>query len=41
MGSGGEFASGAMAMGATAAEAVRIAMKFDTKTGGEITVLRR
>lgn len=41
MGSGGEFASGAMAMGATAAEAVRVAMQFDTKTGGEITVLRR
>lgn len=41
MGSGSEYATGAMAMGATPEQAVRIAMRFDTKTGGEITVLRR
>lgn len=41
IGSGSEFAQGAMAMGATAEEAVRVAMIFDTKSGGEITVLRR
>ena len=41
MGSGGEFATGAMAMGASAEQAVRIAMQFDTKSGGDITVLRR
>lgn len=40
-GSGGDFASGAMAMGATAEEAVIVAIKHDTKSGGEITVLRR
>lgn len=38
-GSGAEFATGAMSMGATAAEAVAVAMKHDTHTGGEITVL--
>ena len=40
IGSGGEYAVGAMAMGATAEEAVRLAMRFDSRTGGEITVLR-
>lgn len=30
-----------MAMGATAEQAVRVAMLFDTKSGGEVTVLRR
>lgn len=41
MGSGSEFAQGAMEMGATAEQAVRVAMVHDTKTGGDITVLRR
>lgn len=41
MGSGGEFATGAMTMGATAEEAVRVAMIHDTKTGGNVTVLSR
>lgn len=41
MGSGGEYAQGAMAAGASPEEAVRIACLFDTKSGGEITVLRR
>lgn len=41
MGSGSEFAQGAMEMGASAEQAVRVAMVHDTKTGGEITVLRR
>ena len=40
-GSGAEFAMGAMAFGATAEEAVKVATRFDTGTGGEITVLRR
>lgn len=39
LGSGESFAIGAMEMGATAEEAVRIAAKRDTATGGEITVL--
>jgi hypothetical protein len=38
-GSGGQFAKGAMSMGATAEEAIRVAMQHDTSTGGEITVL--
>jgi len=38
-GSGADFASGALAHGASAAEAVRAAMQHDTSTGGEITVL--
>lgn len=41
MGSGAEFAQGALAMGADARRAVEVAMIYDTKTGGEITVLRR
>jgi len=40
LGSGEHLALGAMAMGATAAQAVRVAAQFDTCTGGEITVLR-
>lgn len=40
-GSGMDYALGAMAMGATAEEAVRVAARFDNSTGGEITVLRR
>lgn len=36
LGSGGEFARGAMAMGASAAEAVRIATKLDSKSGGRV-----
>lgn len=38
-GSGDEFAIGAMGMGADAATAVEVAARFDTATGGEITVL--
>lgn len=40
-GSGYEIALGAMIAGATAEQAVRAAAERDTKTGGEITVLRR
>lgn len=39
LGSGANVAAGAMEHGATADEAVKIAMKRDNKTGGEITVL--
>lgn len=39
-GSGGDIALGAMAAGASAEEAVRIACDWDTCTGGAITVLR-
>lgn len=39
-GSGMDYALGAMAMGASAEEAVRVAMRFDNCTGGEVTVLR-
>lgn len=35
-GSGREFALGAMAQGATAIEAVQVAARFDTKTGGGV-----
>jgi hypothetical protein len=38
-GSGGDFATGAMEAGATPEEAVAIAAKRDTGTGGVITVL--
>ena len=38
-GSGYQYALGAMSMGATAEEAVRIAAQHDTKTGGEIQTL--
>lgn len=37
-GSGAEYATGAMAHGATAEEAVRAAMAHDTSTGGEVMV---
>lgn len=40
LGSGGEFAMGAMEFGASAAEAVAVAAKHNVDTGGEITVLR-
>lgn len=39
-GSGMDYALGAMAMGASAEEAVRVAARFDSSTGGRITVLR-
>jgi hypothetical protein len=39
-GSGSEFAKGAMSHGASAEEAVRIAITHDTKSGGKVTVLR-
>ncbi len=39
IGSGAAYALGAMACGATAAEAVAVAAKFDINTGGEISVL--
>lgn len=38
-GSGQQFALGAMAMGATARQAVEIAARYDIYTGGEITVM--
>jgi ATP-dependent HslUV protease subunit HslV len=41
LGSGCEYAIGAMEMGASAEQAVGVAMKHATETGGEITVLRR
>lgn len=40
-GSGADFALGAMHAGASAEEAVRAAMAWDTTTGGDVTVLRR
>lgn len=39
LGSGGTYALGAMAAGADARTAVEIAARYDTGTGGEITVL--
>jgi ATP-dependent protease HslVU (ClpYQ) peptidase subunit len=39
-GSGGAVALGAMAAGASPAEAVAIAIRYDGATGGEITTLR-
>ena len=36
VGSGCEFAIGAMAAGASSADAVRIAAKFDINTGGPV-----
>ena len=41
LGSGGEYAMGAMTAGATAEEAVRIACQHDTGSGGDVTVLYR
>lgn len=38
-GSGGEYAMGAMAMGASAEQAVVAAIRFDTSSGGDLTVL--
>lgn len=40
-GSGWHFALGAMEAGASAEDAVRIAMRLDSGSGGEVTVLRR
>lgn len=40
IGSGDDFAMGAMAMGADAAQAVGIAALFDCHTGGAVTALR-
>lgn len=40
IGSGGEFAMGAMAMGADVEEAIRVAIRFDVNSGGEPLVLR-
>ena len=40
IGSGCEFATGAMEMGATAEEAVQVAIKHSTSCGGPINVLR-
>lgn len=39
VGSGADFARAAMAMGATAAEAIKLASKFDTATGDGVDVL--
>lgn len=39
IGSGSDFALGAMAMGADAAQAVRVAAIYDSNSGGEPTVL--
>lgn len=41
LGSGSEYAMGAMSMGATAEQAVAVAIEHDTGSGGEIMVLRR
>ncbi|MGA0604865.1 hypothetical protein ACO2Q0_02605 [Phenylobacterium sp. VNQ135] len=40
-GSGANYALGAMQMGADPVQAVKAAMVWDRKTGGEITVLKR
>lgn len=40
IGSGGPYAMGAMAMGATPEEAVAIASRFDPSTGGEVEVMQ-
>lgn len=39
LGTGYQLAMGALAMGASAEEAVRVAAQFDTMTGGAVTVL--
>lgn len=39
IGSGADYAMGAMAMGASAEEAVRIAARYDLNTGGGLTVV--
>ncbi|WP_374387103.1 hypothetical protein [Brevundimonas sp.] len=41
LGSGSEYAKGAMSMGADAVRAVEVAILHDTKSGGPIEVLRR
>ena len=41
MGSGAPYALGALAAGASAFEAVKIAAQYDTNTGGKITTLHR
>lgn len=40
IGSGGDFATGAMAAGLGAEEAVRLAMRYDSLTGGGVDVLK-
>jgi ATP-dependent protease HslVU (ClpYQ) peptidase subunit len=40
IGSGLEYATGAMAMGADAKEAVRVAIKFDSDSGGRIHTMK-
>lgn len=40
IGSGGEFALGAMSMGASLEDAIKIAAKWDSYTGSEIQVMR-
>jgi len=40
IGNGTDFALGAMAAGADAKQAVKIAMKFDTATGGRVQTVR-
>jgi len=40
MGSGAEYAMGAMAMGATPIQAVKIAMKYDIYTGGKVRTMK-
>jgi ATP-dependent HslUV protease subunit HslV len=39
-GTGADYAYGAMAMGASAEDAVRAALKFDTTSGGNVVTLR-
>lgn len=41
MGSGGPYALGALAAGASAFDAVKIAAKYDTGTGGKVNVMHR
>lgn len=41
MGSGGPYALGALAAGASAFDAVKIAAKYDTATGGKVNVIHR
>lgn len=41
LGSGSRIALGAMAAGATAEQAVRIACKYDVNTGGKVQVLKQ
>jgi hypothetical protein len=41
MGTGGNYALGAIAQGATIQEAIKIAKKFDVNTGGRIQIIDR